>query len=187
MNRTLFALITFLAFAGTYLAGCGSDYEANAGCGHLFQRAVVHHAPVHHHVAERAIVLYGVGSDLAIEAAVERAFQRREARTPAEPRTAPPAEHPASPLSVLTAKCAKCHTEAKAQPLNGKWAVTDDFYRAATRMMGKGEGIPDEMKAVMAGLTPDDKGEITAALLDLDVAKGLKVKPVPAPEEPVTR
>jgi hypothetical protein len=141
----------------------------HAGCGHLFKP---------HHVQQVVAVpvvqnlFYSVGDGLLLEAAVEKAFQRREALQ--QQQVAP------ATLSVFASKCARCHTGSESQGGDLTLTISDKAFRRGVAMLGEGANVPPEMKAVVAGLTADEKGELTSLMLRLP-AKLEQPPPVPTP------
>lgn len=164
MNHKLFCAIV-IVFVELYAAA-----QLQAGCGHFFHKqAVVHHAAV-----VQPIVLYGVGSDLAIEAAVERAFQRRELKAPAQGTL----QQTAPATSILTQKCARCHTGESAKGgirLDGE--IDDWTFRRSMEILA-GTNVPEGMKGVVAGLQQSDFPAIMSEML------ARKPQPAKEPEAP---
>jgi hypothetical protein len=117
-----------------------------------------------HHAQAVAIVqpLYFAGQATQDEALIRKAI-RAEAPAIIQgvlQQLQAPAQNLAAPTSgTFSAKCAKCH--------KGDNALTSDpnTFKAFARMAGLGEGIPNEMRAVIGGLTPQEKGELTEYLL----------------------
>jgi cytochrome c553 len=134
---------------------------AYGGCHHLFRQNVVHHAHVQAVIAQP---LYFAGQSTHDEALLRKAIR---AEAPAILREALQ-QMQAPQQQVVTgafAKCAKCH--------KGDNALTSDpaTFKAFARMAGLGEGIPNEMRAVIGGLSTAEKGELTEYLLRLPAAQ----------------
>jgi len=167
---TLIKVIIAWAIVAAVLIGGPVVY---GGCHHLFRQNVVHHAHVQAVIAQP---LYFAGQSIQDEALLRKAIR---AEAPAILREAlqqlqAPAQQPI--VSGAFAKCAKCH--------KGDAALTSDpaTFKAFARMAGLGEGVPKEMAAVIAGLTPSEKGEITEYLLRLPAKPEPQVT-IPPPEE----
>lgn len=150
-----FVLIGIPAFAG------------NNHCGHLFhhRQAIVHHA-----ISPQ--VFYFAGQATQDESIVRKVV-REELRQALQ---AQPQQQTAA-TSGAFAKCARCH--------KGETALAGDAetFKAFARMAGLGEGIPNEMKAVIGSLTPAEKGEITEYLLRLPAARTEPQVTIPSPEQ----
>lgn len=151
---TLIKVIIAWAIVAAVLIGG----PAFAGCHHLFRQNVVQH---HAHAVAVVQPLYFAGQSIQDEALLRKAIR---AEAPAILREAlqqlqAPAQQPI--VTGAISKCAKCH--------KGDTALTSDpaTFKSFARMAGLGEGVPAEMKAVIAGLTPAEKGEITEYLLRL--------------------
>lgn len=158
MNRTLFAIIIGFALGG-------SIRPATAGCGHLF---VKHHAVVAPVV--QPIVLYGVGSDLAIEAAVERAFQRRELNVGKSHINQPGTL--SQTASVIQAKCVRCHSgNEPAGGIDFRFKIDDFAFRRTVEILGESINVPEKMQGVVKGLTAEEKGSITSEMMRLPARK----------------
>ena len=140
-------------------------------------QALFHHRQVHHAQAlVLAQPLYFAGQSTQDEALVRKVVREelRAAQLSAGQRE--PAQLSASG-ATCSAKCSKCH--------KGDNALTSDpatFKRFAS-MAGLGEGIPNEMRAVIGGLTPAEKGELTEYLLRLPAARIEPQVTIPPPTE----
>lgn len=143
-----YVALTWLVIAAVLVA----PLLAHAGCHQLFR----HHAV---QAVVQPIVLYSVGDQLRIEAAVEKALQKRAAEDGTLQQTAP--------VSVLSQKCARCHTgEAAKGGFDLSQGVTDAEFRRIVEMIGANRNVPDVMKGVIGALTPEQKGAITDELLN---------------------
>lgn len=168
MNRALFSIVVGFALGG-------SVRPVDAGCGHLFQ----HHAVVAPVV--QPIVLYGVGSDLAIEAAVERAFQRRELKAQLQQSQPQPGVLQQA-ASVISAKCIRCHSgNEPAGGIDFRWKIDDFAFRRTVEMLGEGINVPDKMVGIIKGLTNEEKGAITSEMMRLPARRP---EPVQVPATP---
>ncbi len=136
-------------------------------------QALFHHRQVHHAQAlVLAQPLYFAGQSTQDEALVRKVV-REELRQALQA----PQQQTAATNGIFAIKCAKCH--------KGDNALTSDpatFKRFAS-MAGLGEGIPNEMRAVIGGLTPQEKGELTEYLLRLPAARIEPQVTIPPPEE----
>jgi cytochrome c5 len=162
MNRITYMLVAVAALTPSAL---------NAGnCGQLFH----HRQAIVHHVAPQ--VFYFAGQNTQNEAEIRKAIR---AELPAIIQQLQSGREPvtAAATGVFAAKCAKCH--------KGETALTSDpaTFKAFARMAGLGEGIPNEMKAVIGGLTGAEKGELTEYLLRLPAARIEPQVTIPPPEE----
>lgn len=131
------------------------------------------------HVQAVAVVqpLYFAGQALHDEATIRKAI-RAELPAIIQQLQAQPQQQVAAPSSgVFAAKCAKCH--------KGDNALTSDpgTFKAFARMAGLGEGIPNEMRAVIGGLTPQEKGELTEYLLRMPEVRPAVPPALPEPTE----
>jgi cytochrome c2 len=136
-------------------------------------QALFHHRQVHHAQAlVLAQPLYFAGQSTQDEALVRKVV-REELRQALQ---AQPQQQQAT-ASGAFAKCSKCH--------KGETALTSDpaTFKAFARMAGLGEGIPNEMKAVIGALTPSEKGELTEYLLRLPAARIEPQVTIPPPEQ----
>ena len=126
-----------------------------------------------HHVQAVAIVqpLYFAGATTEQEAIVRKVVREelRQALQAPQQQTAA--------TGVFAAKCVRCH--------KGDNALTSDpaTFKAFARMAGLGEGIPNEMRAVIGGLTGTEKGELTEYLLRMPAARIEPQVTIPPPEQ----
>ena len=72
--------------------------------------------------------------------------------------------------STIAQRCGKCHGSASAAPKGGLYFDAGVQYEPTTitrtlRIL-KGDDVPEAMKAVVAALTPEDKGKIMSELLE---------------------
>jgi cytochrome c553 len=167
MNRiALVILVAALTLSHTPL---------RAECRHLFRQTYHAKAVVYPHVVQQNI-FYSVGEGLirqnAIEKEVERqlALRQQQQAQQQQPQVG----------SVFAAKCAKCHTGDSALTAPDG-SLPAETFRSFVRMAGTGEGIPTAMKAVIAGLTPEEKGRLTEELLSLPTVRPV-APPVPEGE-----
>lgn len=137
---------------------------ANAGCHHLYRQQVVVAPYV------QPLVLYSTGEALVAEAKIAKEVERQLALR------APVQQQQAAPIDAFSRKCTRCH--------KGETSLTSDpaTFKRFARMAGLGEGVPKEMTAVIAGLSPAEKGELTEYLLRLPAKPEPQVT-VPQPEE----
>jgi cytochrome c553 len=166
MRRVIFAwaLVAFVLIG----------IPAFAECRHLFRAQVVHHG---HHVQPivHQNIFYSVGEGLIQQVKIEQEVQRQVKL--ALQQQAQPQQQTTATSGVFAVKCSRCH--------KGDNALTSDpgTFKAFARMAGLGEGIPNEMKAVIGGLTAAEKGELTEYLLRLPAARTEPQVTVPPPEE----
>jgi len=182
MNHKLFCAIV-IAFVELFITN-----QLQAGCNHLFR---------HHHVQQVvavAPVYYFAGQATQDEALLRKAIR---AEAPAiiqgvlQQLQAPQAQqHAIRPQqaigSLLTAKCAKCHTGENSLT-NPDGTLDCSKFRQFARMAGLGLDIPDQMKPVINSLTPDEKGRLTEELLAIPPAKPEPQVTIPPPEPGVLR
>jgi cytochrome c553 len=145
-----------------------------------------------HHV-QQALVVYQVGQSTQDEAITRKAIRaelpaivdavRQQLNVPAQQSTAT--------NKTFAAKCAKCHSGDTAL-VNPDGTLSLSTLRSFGRMAGLGVDIPQPMKAVIAGLSPQEKGELHEYFLSLPPADVLPAKPEsqalpPEPEPGVLR
>lgn len=157
-----FAVLTAPAFAGN--------------CGHFFAHK---QAVVVQQVVAAPIVYYSVGESLLIEAAVEKAFQRREQQSA---QHAPPSQTGtlAATGSVLTAKCLRCHNGTRDDTDFDLRQPMTDFYSTRTTEILSDINVPDKMKGVISGLQKGDH----ANLLQETLTRWRNERQQPAKQEP---
>lgn len=154
MNARLFAAIVVIAFGELFVAN-----QLQAGCNHLF-----HHKAVVQQVVAQPIVLYSVGDAVLLDAAVERALQKRAAQP--QPGTL------SQTASVLASKCVRCHSgNEPAADIDFRWKVSDFAFRRTVEILGESIDVPDKMQGIVKGLTADEKGSITSELMRLPARK----------------
>jgi cytochrome c553 len=131
---------------------------AYGGCHHLFRQNVVHHAHVQAVIAQP---LYFAGQSTHDEALLRKAIRAEAPAILREALQQMQAPQQQQQVTGAIAKCVRCH--------KGETALTSDpaTFKAFARMAGLGEGIPNEMRGVINGLTPAERGEITEYLLRL--------------------
>lgn len=148
--------------------------QADATCRHFFVKQQV---VAVQQVAVQPFVLYQAGADIHADSLAEKVARLVQQKltlaqqAPQAQRVAPSA----------FARCASCHTGANAAGglvLDGQTLLDCQTYAQWGRMAGLGEGIPEKMKALIGGLTPQEKGDINEAILRL-------LKPAPPVAQPV--
>ena len=158
------------------IAGCPS--YGLADCNHFFRAKVVHHAAVVQQVVAVPYAYYAAGADIQADALAEKVSQKVLALVQqklTQQQTAPPAKV----SQGVFAKCTNCHSVANPAGglvLDGQTGVSCLTYFRWGQIAGQGKGIPAKMQSVISGLTPEEKGAINNALLDL-------VQPTPAKPE----
>lgn len=153
------------------LVGCEPKYGW-ADCGHLFchKQKIVHHAAV---VQQVPYAFYAAGQSIqedALAAKVAALVEQRLTQSLKQQQTAP------KQAANVFAKCVSCHSGANSAGglvLDGQTGVSCLTYFRWGQIAGQGKGVPAKMQAVISGLTPEEKGAINSALLDL-------VQPTPA-------
>lgn len=146
-----YVALTWLVIAAVLLA----PVLAHAGCHHLFK---AHHVQ---QVVAAPAVFYFAGQATQDEAIVRKVV--REELQRAQPGTL----QQTAPVSVLSQKCARCHTgEAAKGGFDLSQGVTDAEFRRIVEMIGANRNVPDAMKGVIGSLTPEQKGAITDELLN---------------------
>jgi mono/diheme cytochrome c family protein len=174
MNRVLFSIVVGFALGG-------SVRPAQSGCNHLYYRA--HHVQA---VVVQPQVFYSVGDSLLIEAAVEKAFQRQALKqAAAQPAQAQPGTL-SQTASVLSAKCARCHSgNEPAGGVDFRFKIDDFAFRRTVEMLGEGINVPEKMAGVIKSLTPEERGAITSEMMRLPSRRPdpVQVPPPPAPGE----
>lgn len=155
------------------IAGLIFSSVAKADCGHFFRKQ--HVAVVQQVVAPYyPPVYYAAGQDLQAEALaakvahlVEQKLSLRQSQL----------ERPVTPNAF--AKCVSCHSGATAAAglvLDGSAIDCHTYFRWG-QMAGQGKHVPAKMAGLIDRLTPEEKGAINDALLDL-----VATKPPPPPE-----
>lgn len=197
----LLAVMLFVVFA----ALCS---PARADCGHFFRKKVVvqqvvapaYAAPI----VYAAPVYYSAGVDIQIEAAVEKALRLRD-QAPAkgyqQPVQAPvqapiqaPIQAPGpkggtlEPLQNVQvgtfAKCTRCHAGENAAGglvLDGQTPIDTWTVYRWNQIAGQGRDVPAKMQGLIGAMTPEQKGAVNDALLDLVAARPQPVQPPPPP------
>jgi cytochrome c553 len=163
MNRVILAWV----FVALVVIGI----PAFAKCHHLYRQQVVQH---HVQPVIQQNIFYAVGERLIQEVKIKEEVERQVA---AKLQQMQQPQQTAATSGTFAAKCARCH--------KGETALTGDAetFKAFARMAGLGEGIPNEMRAVIGGLTGAEKGEITEYLLRLPAASTEPQVTIPPPEE----
>jgi len=107
-----------------------------------------------------------------INAAVRRALEQQSKQSQPEPERLPPpigAAATVSPHSVLAARCAGCHTGARARGgFRVDQPISATHFSRAAEMLRTRQG-PGEMAQTLRDVTTAEAGQIFAALLDLNV------------------
>lgn len=119
---------------------------------------------VQHHVLQQT-VLFSVGDQLRIDAAAEKAAEKKfQEYLKQQPGTL---QQKAS-ASVLNTRCLRCHNGTREDTtFDLRSGVTDSEFRFIIGMLGEGKNVPEKMKTVIDSLSPADKGSITSELLNL--------------------
>jgi cytochrome c553 len=150
---TLAKVIIAWAIVAAVLIGGPLAY---GGCHHLFKQ---------HHVVQQVVaapaVYYFAGQSTQDEALIRKAIRAEAPAILREALQQLQAPQQQQQVTGAIAKCVRCH--------KGETALTSDpaTFKAFARMAGLGEGIPNEMRGVINGLTPAERGEITEYLLRL--------------------
>lgn len=207
LARSLTWAVTFLAVGIALVTVIAS--VARADCRHFFRPKVVYqqqyYAPAYvQPVVYAPLVFYQAGDELRIQAAVKREleYQQQQLQAPSKgyqsPQQAPiqapiqaPQKGSIEPLQQVAvgafAKCSRCHTgpePAGGLILDGKAGVTSHTYVRWGEIAGLGRNVPSKMQALVASMTPEQKGEINEALLNLVETNLARVDPLPQPLPP---
>lgn len=184
--RPIFPPLLILA---TLIAGCPKD-SYGGGC-NLFSRHSYSHAVVQqvvaHHQPYYAQPLYFAGVAIEQEAAFTKALANERPKLVAEvvkqltqqqahtqQSTAAPTKPAASVATGVFSSCTSCHTGANAAGglvLDGVTPIDCNALFRWAEMAGVEANQPQEMKAVISGLTTEQKGAILNAMTQL-VRKG---------------
>lgn len=174
--RTLIAIITLLLVSRSLAYG--------AGCQQLYRRqavvAVPYVAPV---LAVPAFVypqtIYQAGLSVELRSELRQAI-RAELKSL---NLSAPQQQVAAPN--VFAKCARCHSADSGRVvLDGNTLVDCHTFARWGEIAGLGRNVPPEMAAMVKALTPDEKGSIADAMLNLGAAD--KPRPVTVPPVPPT-
>lgn len=155
---------------------------AHAGhCRHLF---VQHHAPVV--AVVQPYVTYSVGDDIRLNALaqkiVDRAAPQIAAAVAQQLRAPEQGSLALKSPTLLMQKCGRCHAQGKNElAFDGNAVTLGQVYRF-DEIFGKGRNVPDEMKALVASIKPEEIGQLKEELMDLPIAES--VQPYPAPPRP---
>lgn len=183
MGKTLTILVAMTVMAGQAHAG---------GCQQFF---VKHHA---YHAVQAVVavpLIYSTVSPSLVNEAQIRAIAREELRQELRAAlTAPQQVHqqPAAQqvqqqaYGVLAQKCARCHGSSKPKGdkvVDGKTPVSNDIFIRTTEMLGAGIDVPDEMKQVIASMSPAEKGQALDEMIPLRRAWAAQQQQ-PAKQEP---
>lgn len=165
-TTTVVRAASCLCAIGLYVALCT---VADAGCKQFFHhKAVV--APV---VVQP--VYYSVGDNIRLEALAEKVAAIVTQKLQAAPQSLPQT----APQSILTARCAKCHSGPDAKGghvIDGVSPIDCETFRRSMEMLsGEGAAPPAGMAAVIKQIQAEQKqGDIMQAMLRLP-----SVQPVP--------
>lgn len=164
MIRTIVVALFIALTSATCWADCHNLYRP-----HYVQKAVV-----------QQVVLYSVGNELVIEAAVEKALLRREALQAQRP------QQQAVSTSALNARCLRCHNGTRDDTDFDLRAPITDYYSTRTTEILSGINVPEKMKGVIASLKQGDHGDITQEVLTRWRAERTKapVRQIPVPAVP---
>lgn len=154
LNRLTVAAIAFaIAFAAFLPA-------AKAGCRHLFVQKVVA-VPVY----AAPQIYYRAGADIEAEALAEKV-----ARLVTQKLSANQTLQQAAPSNaLLSQKCASCHNGDKAFDIRG--GLSDSQKVSWMKMLGLNEGVPPEMKPIIASLQAQGGADVTAEVLKQPAAR----------------
>lgn len=85
--------------------------------------------------------------------------------------------------SLLMQRCANCHSKGGAKgglAVDGTQPVLDRSVRRFNEIFGKGVNVPEAMKTLVQGMSPQDKGKLLEELLALP-AEGVTTELPPTP------
>lgn len=165
-----------------------------AGCQQLFVKQY-HHA----YQAVQAVVavplIYSTVSPSLVNEAQIRAIVRDESKQEqlrlqqTQAQQSAPQQVNQRP-SILAQKCARCHSGATpkgGKVIDGKTPADNDIFIRSTEMLGANIDVPDEMKQVVASMSPAEKGQALDELIPLRrafVAQAIKQQPEFVPPPP---
>jgi hypothetical protein len=144
---------------------CAICSTAHADCRQFFVQRHVYVAPV---VAYAAPVYYQAGRDLEAEALADKVTKLVTAKLEAK-LTAPQAVRAKASAGAFS-KCVRCHGEGASVVLDGSAKVTCFTYARWGQIAGQGKDVPPEMKKLIDSLTPEEKGAVADAMLNLGAA-----------------
>jgi len=177
---------TALATIIVVLLCIAATRTAQADCHAFYKRQVVYQQYVQPIVVP--LVFYQAGDELRIQAAVKRELEyQQNLQAPSKGYQAPiqapvqaPIQAPAGKVGTLEplqqvsggafAKCARCHTGDKASGgfvLDGRTFIDSRSYFRWGEIAIAGRNVPQKMQAMIAALTPEEKGVINDALMNL--------------------
>jgi hypothetical protein len=143
---------------------------ANAGnCNLLCHKQVYQAAVVQQVVVPYAY--YQAGSDIQADALAEK-VSAKVLKLVQQQMSQQQVKQPSPSLASKSvfARCASCHSGANAAGglvLDGQTAVSCHAYFRFGQIAGQGKNIPPKMEALIRNLTPEEKGAMNDALLDL--------------------
>lgn len=165
---------------------------AHADCRQFFvkRQAVVHHAVVQQFAVPyyQPPIYYSAGGDLQAEAlAVKVAALVEKKLALRQEQVAPASTEQLSNRVNAMVKCATCHSPknpAGGIILDGATRITCHTYYRWGQIAGQGKDVPAKMQALVAAMTPEQKGAINEAMLDLVETNLVRVDPLPTPLPP---
>jgi cytochrome c553 len=150
MARTTLTILCVLLTPGFALAG-------NSHCFFYKAAPVVYAAPLVYHTASPGLVQ---------EAQIRRAVREELQLALQAPQQAKVASQPVQ--AGVFAKCAKCHSAGSGRTvLDGSQPVSCATYFRWGQIAGQGKNIPAEMDAIIKAMSPQEKGAVNDALLNL--------------------
>jgi hypothetical protein len=161
-------LVIVLACQSSKAADCTQFFSYG-----YYKQQVAVVAPLVYHAASPGLV-----NEAQIRKAVREELKhlRAELTTPAKQQV----------KTSAFASCIKCHSgsaPAGGLVLDGETPIPCGAYWRWGEMGGLGENIPDEMKALLKSMTPQQKGEINSAMLRLGPIDRPQAYTVPRPEQ----
>lgn len=132
-------------------------------------------------------IYYSAGADIQAEALAEKVARMVESKLALRQQQTAPETMRQPVVTSAFAKCIRCHTgpePAGGLTLDGTAGVTCHTYYRWGQIAGQGRDVPDKMKALVASMTPEQKGAINEELLDLVETNLVRVDPLPQPLPP---
>lgn len=171
MAKTALTLLALLSLA----------IPAHGDCRHFFVKRQVVVQQVAVPVFVQPPVYYAAGQDLQAEALAEKVARLVEQKLSVRQQNhqQPPLVKPGT-----FAKCASCHAGANPAGglvLDGETPIDCRAYFRWGQIAGQGKDVPERMQALIQSMTPDQKGAINDAMLNL-VERG---QPADKPPPPV--
>lgn len=114
-------------------------------------------------------VYYQAGRDIEVEAIVARAVKQAIPLVAAELRAG--GSQKAAIKVDAFAKCVRCHGSDASVVLDGSVKIACITYARWGEIAGLGRNVPPEMKKLVDSLTPDEKGAVADAMLNLGAAE----------------